>query len=288
MFDGKAASLRSNVDIVIRDNRIEQVVDHRADLHTGRVVDAGGDVVMPGLIEMHAHLSPGFRRTARPHLARLRHHLGAQPRIGWLRSARTEGVDRRGCSPRSACVRDRRAVRRLPHLLRRRRAAAGGGQLPQELPKTRQLGYDLIKTYVRLDDRLQKQVIDFAHANGLPVTSHEIYPAVASGADGVEHIRGTSRRGYSPKVSALNRSYQDVIDLLTASKMTLTPTIGITAGAFPLMLARDPSRTRRREIPHPVPDPSCATWSGRRRAFRRRLRPARAICGRWANWSARS
>jgi imidazolonepropionase-like amidohydrolase len=100
----------------------------------------------------------------------------------------------------------------------------------------------LIKTYVRLDDRLQKQVIDFAHANGLPVTSHEIYPAVASGADGVEHIRGTSRRGYSPKVSQLNRSYQDVVDLLTASKMTITPTIGITAGTFPLMLARDPSR----------------------------------------------
>ena len=94
---------------------------------------------------------------------------------------------------------------------------------------------------MRLDDRLQKQVIDFAHANGMPVTSHEIYPAVASGADGVEHIRGTSRRGYSPKVTALNRSYQDVIDLLTASKMTITPTIGIQ-GAFPLALARDPSR----------------------------------------------
>ena len=104
-----------------------------------------------------------------------------------------------------------------------------------------QLGFDLIKTYVRLDDRLQKRVIEFAHANGMPVTSHEIYPAVASGADGVEHIRGTSRRGYSPKVTALNHSYQDVIEMLTASKMTITPTLGIQ-GAYPLALARDPSR----------------------------------------------
>jgi hypothetical protein len=40
----------------------------------------------------------------------------------------------------------------------------------------------------------------------MPVTSHEIYPAVAFGADGVEHIRGTSRRGYSPKVTARNRT----------------------------------------------------------------------------------
>jgi imidazolonepropionase-like amidohydrolase len=104
-----------------------------------------------------------------------------------------------------------------------------------------QLEYDLFKTYVRLPDGLQKQVIDFAHRHGTPVTSHEIYPAVASGADGVEHIRGTSRRGYSPKVTALSYSYRDVIDLLTASKMTITPTLGIQ-GWFPLALARDPSR----------------------------------------------
>jgi imidazolonepropionase-like amidohydrolase len=75
---------------------------------------------------------------------------------------------------------------------------------------------------------------------GMPVTSHELYPAVAYGADGVEHIRGTSRRGYSPKISALARSYRDVIDLLTASQMTLTPTIGIQGG-FRLQTLRDPS-----------------------------------------------
>ena len=75
---------------------------------------------------------------------------------------------------------------------------------------------------------------------GMPVTSHELYPAVAYGADGVEHIRGTSRRGYSPKISGLSRSYRDVIDLLIASKMTLTPTIGIQGG-FRLQTLRDPS-----------------------------------------------
>src|SRR5207248_5269025 len=57
---------------------------------------------------------------------------------------------------------------------------------------------------------------------------------------GVEHIRGTSRRGYSPKITALSRSYRDVIDLLAASKMTLTPTIGIQGG-FRLQTLRDAS-----------------------------------------------
>jgi imidazolonepropionase-like amidohydrolase len=77
---------------------------------------------------------------------------------------------------------------------------------------------------------LQKRVIEVAHRAGMPVTSHEIYPAVAYGADGVEHIRGTSRRGVIPKNSELRRSYQDVLELLTASGMTITPTIGIQGG----------------------------------------------------------
>jgi Tol biopolymer transport system component/imidazolonepropionase-like amidohydrolase len=242
MFDGKTASLRNNVDIVIRDNRIEQVVEHSSDLHTGPVVDAGNDVVMPGLIEMHSHLSPDYGEV----LGRIWLAYG-------ITSVRNPASDAYEAAEQKESIGS--GVRRGPRVFAsggpfdgsRIYYAGGvplasGGQLAPELQKTTQMGYDLIKTYVRLDDRLQKQVIDFAHANGMPVTSHELYPAVASGADGVEHIRGTSRRGYSPKVSALFYSYQDVADLLTASKMTITPTIGITGGAFPLMLARDPSR----------------------------------------------
>ena len=242
MFDGKSAALRSGVDIVIRDNRIEQVVDHRADLHTGTVVDATNDVVMPGLIEMHAHLSKEYGEA----LGRIFLAYG-------ITSVRNPAANAFGALEDKEAI--GAGVRRGPRVFGTGGPfdgtrifysggvpLASGTQLPQELRKTVDLGYDLIKTYVRLDDRLQKRVIDFAHANGMPVTSHEIYPAVASGADGVEHIRGTSRRGYNPKVSALYHSYQDVVDLLTASKMTITPTIGISGGAFPLMLSLDPSR----------------------------------------------
>jgi len=114
------------------------------------------------------------------------------------------------------------------------------GQLPLALQRAKDFGFDFVKTYVRLPDLMQKRIVDEAHRAGMPVTSHELYPAVAYGADGVEHIRGTSRRGYSPKISGLSRSYRDVIDLLTASKMTLTPTIGIQGG-FRLQTLRDPS-----------------------------------------------
>ncbi|MFB6240503.1 MAG: amidohydrolase, partial [Gemmatimonadota bacterium] len=109
-------------------------------------------------------------------------------------------------------------------------ALRGGAQLRKELERAARMDYDLVKTYVRLEDRLQERVIDFAHEHGMPVSSHELYPSVANGGDGVEHIRGTSRRGYSPKVSELYRSYGDMVRLLGHSGMTLTPTIGIYGG----------------------------------------------------------
>src|SRR6185436_17521400 len=114
------------------------------------------------------------------------------------------------------------------------------GQLPLALQHAKDFDFDFIKTYVRLPDLMQKRIIEEAHRMGMPVTSHELYPAVAFGADGVEHIRGTSCRGYSPKVSALNYSYKDVIDLLALSKMTITPTINIQGGAFALTAVRTP------------------------------------------------
>jgi imidazolonepropionase-like amidohydrolase len=218
------------------------VSDHRADLHGGRVIDAGADVVMPGLIEMHTHLSKDYGE-----------RLGRIWLAYGITSVRNPAADPYEAAEDKESI--GAGIRRGPRVFATGGPfdgsrvyyaggvpLAGAGQLPAELRKTTELGYDLLKTYVRLDDRLQKGVIDFAHANGLPVTSHEIYPAVISGADGVEHIRGTSRRGYSPKVSQLFKTYQDVVDLLAASKMTITPTIGITGGAFPLQLAKDPSR----------------------------------------------
>ena len=242
MFDGMSATLRNNVDIVLRGNRIEQIVDHRSDLHTGQVIDAGADVVMPGMIEMHAHLVQDYgERLGRIFLAYGITSVRNPASDGYEALEQKESIGsgkRRG--PRVFSTGGPFDGSRIYYA--GGVPLASGGQLPLELQKTTQLGYDLIKTYVRLDDRLQKQAIDFAHQHGMPVTSHEIYPAVASGADGVEHIRGTSRRGYSPKVSALNRSYQDVADLLIASKMTITPTIGITSRAFSVQVARDPSR----------------------------------------------
>jgi imidazolonepropionase-like amidohydrolase len=196
--------------------------------------------VLPGLIESHAHLTKGYGEA----LGRI-----------WLSFGITT-VRNPAANPFEA-VEDREAfaagVRTGPRVFATGEPFDGtriyypggaslddGAQLDERLARAQTLGFDFIKTYVRLPDLLQQRVIAGAHRLGMPVTSHEIYPAVAYGADGVEHIRGTSRRGYSPKMSELRRSYRDVIDLLAASKMTLTPTI-VIQGGFQLLTLRDGS-----------------------------------------------
>jgi imidazolonepropionase-like amidohydrolase len=107
-----------------------------------------------------------------------------------------------------------------------------------EMERAKRLGYDLIKTYVRMPDSLQEIITRKAHEIGIPVSSHEIYPAMKYNVDAVEHIRGTSRRGYSMKQTELKKTYDDVIQLLASSGMSITPTIGLQGGFF-LMAQKD-------------------------------------------------
>lgn len=241
LFDGTSPEVRRNVDVVIRGHRIDRIVPHRRELHAGarEVVDASGRTVMPGLIEAHAHQPTEFGEV----LGRIWLSYG-------VTSVRNPSSDAYESRERREAV--GAGVRPGPRTFFTGQtfdgsriyyagsmALHGGARLEQELERAARMDYDLVKTYVRLEDRLQERVIDFAHEHGMPVSSHELYPSVANGGDGVEHIRGTSRRGYSPKVSETYRSYGDMVRLLSHSGMTLTPTIGIYGG-WSLALLREP------------------------------------------------
>jgi Tol biopolymer transport system component len=240
LWDGTADRARDNVDIVVVGHRISQVLPHSAARHRDSVVDGSGLTVIPGLADAHAHLGFGTGEAlGRTWLAygitTVRDPASDPFRIRERREAVESGVR---VGPRELATGRIFDGERIYYGFNN--AITAGGQLGQELDRAAELGFDLIKTYVRLPDVLQRRIIGFAHEQGIAVSSHEIYPAVAFGADHVEHIRGTSRRGYSPKTSALYRSYQDVVSLLTASGMSITPTIGIQGGFFALV-GKDPS-----------------------------------------------
>ena len=184
---------------------------------------------MPGLVEFHSHLQPDFGE--------------AQGRA-WLAFGITtvrspgntpyEAVEEREASDSATRIGPR--VFGTGFLMEWMRvyykmgiAISTPGQFEMELQRAKVLQHDLIKSYVRLPDLQQRRMVEFAHGIGVPVATHEIFPASLVGVDNTEHTAATSRRGYSPKMATRQRSYDDVIQLFGKSGRIFCPMIS-TAG----------------------------------------------------------
>jgi len=240
LLDMKSPTLRSNVDVIVTGNRITSVVPHAAANHlTAEVVDASNLTVMPGLTEFHSHLQKDY---------------GAAQGRAWLSFGVTT-VRSPGNTPYEA-VEDREAneagVRPGPrvygtgYLMEWNRvyykmgiAISNVSQFEMELQRAKVLEHDLIKSYVRLPDLQQKRMVEFAHGIGVPVATHEIYPASLIGVDNTEHTAATSRRGYSPKQATLQTAYEDVVQLFGKSRRIFCPMI--SGGGARELFEKDPT-----------------------------------------------
>jgi Tol biopolymer transport system component len=241
LADGKSPTVRDNVDIVIEGNRIVSVGAHAASLHTGaKLVDASNLTAMPGLIEFHSHLQKDF---------------GEAEDRAWLSFGITtvrspgntpyEGVEDREAN--DAGVRQGPRIFTAGYLMEWMRvyykmgvAISSPGQFEMEMQRSKILQHDLMKSYVRLPDLQQQRLVEFAHSIGVPVATHEVYPASFVGVDNTEHTGATSRRGYSPKAATLSRTYEDVIQLFGKSERYLTPTL-FAGGGVQKLFADEPS-----------------------------------------------
>ncbi len=225
-------------DIIVDGHRIAEIRDHDPALHQAEhFVDGTGLTAIPGLIEHHSHAQKDF---------------GSNLERAWLAYGITTVRDP-GTQIYDA-VEDREAaesgVRLSPRLyvagplLEWQRvyykmgvAVSSPAHLEREFTRMRALHYDMIKSYVRMPDLFQRQIVRAAHEMGIPVSGHEIFPAAFSGVDGTEHMGATSRRGYSPKQGPQGMAYEDVIQLFGRSGRTLTPT---HFGAMTPYLAKHP------------------------------------------------
>jgi Tol biopolymer transport system component len=224
LFDGTGDAYLENRVITIENHRIQSIEPYTT-YPEGFVpdLDASDKAAFPGLFEMHGHMGEISESQGRAWLAfgvTSVRDPGSDPYVAKERQEMWDSG--RSFGPRTVVTGYLTDGNRVYYAM-----AEGIGSdvhLERALDRTARLELDFIKTYVRLPDHRQKRVIEFAHDLGIPVTSHELFPAVAHGADHVEHIGGTSRRGYQPKVSSLGRSYGDVVALLAASGMGITPT----------------------------------------------------------------
>jgi len=221
LFDGTGDDYLENVLITIDGNRIAGIEADAADAVAD--LDASDKSAFPGLFEMHAHMGEVSETQGRAWLAwgvTTVRDPGSDPYVAKERQEAWDSGTFAG--PRTHVTGYLADGNRVYYSV-----AEGIGSdvhLDRALDRAKRLELDFIKTYVRLPDHRQERVLEFAHETGVPVSSHELFPAVAYGMDHVEHIGGTSRRGYQPKVTGLGRSYGDVIALLSESGMGITPT----------------------------------------------------------------
>ncbi len=227
LWDGTSAGLRADADIVVEGHRIAAVLPGGSAVD-GRVVDARGSVVIPGLIDMHHHremqgysygarqgrlwLSLGVTTTRSPgspayHMVEERESVQSGARIGPRYFATGEAID---------------GSRIYYNFMR---PTYDDAQLALELSRAGALDYDLTKAYVRLSPAWQRRLIEWSHARGIPSTSHYHYPALAFGGDGMEHVGATNRFGYSRTVTTLGTAYPEVASVFTATGAWLTPTL---------------------------------------------------------------
>jgi hypothetical protein len=265
LVDMKSDGARENMDVVIDGEVITSVAPHSDAAHANvPVVDASNQTVMPGLIEYHSHMQKDLGEA----------HERAALAFG-ITTVRSPGS-----TPYEA-VEDREAVdagvRIGPrivaagYLMEWQRvyykmavAVADSTHLELELARAKALGHDMLKAYVRMPDLQAKRIAEFGRANGMATSSHEVYPAALSGLDGTEHTTGTSRRGFSPKVATLNRSYDDVAQLWGRSGMTFTPTLALGGATLARMVAADTSlRTDERFSLYPSWLSNAVTGGGR-------------------------
>jgi imidazolonepropionase-like amidohydrolase len=238
LVDGLAETAREKVDIVIQGNRIQRIAPAGAGRPAGTFIDASALTAMPGLIEFHSHLQKDFGE--------------AQGRA-WLAFGITT-VRSPGNTPYEA-VEDREAteagVRIGPrvygtgYLMEWQRvyykmgvAISSPAHLEMELERAKVLQHDLVKSYVRMPDLQQKRMVEFAHSIGIPVATHEIFPASLVGVDNTEHTAATSRRGYSPKQTTNQRAHMDVIQLFGKSERYFCPMV--SGGGVRRILEKQP------------------------------------------------
>lgn len=228
IWDGHSRQLRENVDITVRDNRIESITDRGERAPEGEVIDASDLTVMPGLMDAHVHQALESRffgdRQGRINLA-----YGVTSTLsvgdqGYRALEDRDSIDAgERVGPRFYATGEPIDGSRVYYDFMR--PTSSEEQVDRELARAEGLDYDFFKTYVRLPADDMKTVIDTAHERGQPSASHYISPGIFLGQDGTTHLAATQRLGYARTISETGQTYDDIPAMYGQGNRSVTTTL---------------------------------------------------------------
>ena len=252
VIDGTGGTALKNAAIVVRHGRIESV-GPRSGFELPkktREVDISGHWIIPGLIDVHAHLAPAGSWAPARYLAwgvttvrdvhgglnatlALRKRVNVNQPIGprvYTAGAMIDGIP----ATHSDAI-----------------GANGEKEARKGVDRLVSLGTDLIKVYTRIDPPLLRAIVDESRAFSLGVAAHlgmtDAVTAAKAGVTSIEHMSGVPEaasrnpsalfaahyRGFFPGWTAFERSWVDVDSAalarvaaqLVERKVTVVPTL---------------------------------------------------------------
>ncbi len=243
-------TVMTHVDVLVERGRISRMSPHADPPQTsGRAIDGRGKFLVPGLSDMHVHLSTSAElpQFVAHGVLTVRDLNGSPETLAWRDSVRSGQL----VGPRLFVSGPMLAGGAIPW--RNKVTPNSAAEARAAVLAQKSAGYDQIKLYDGLSLEAFDAAIAAAKESGLLSSGH--IPAAAgfdhvlsSGMDGLEHLDKTVFATVGHNLDTL--TIDGIAQRVTASRMWVTPTIAsmmelslIGSGRFDSLMARPQNRT---------------------------------------------
>ncbi|XTZ13662.1 amidohydrolase family protein [Micromonospora echinospora] len=227
LWNGVDDHYQHDVDVTIEDGMITGIRPGTGTMTAD--VDASSYTLMPGLIDVHNHWHMRGRawgnRQGRIWLA---YGVTTSRSTGdfayEMRETREAIFAGTGVGPRFLGTGEPLDGNRCSFGFMR--CVTSAEQVDREIERIVALDYNCVKSYQRLPVAIERRLVERLAAHGIPVISHYVYPALATGLHGMEHTGGGNRLGYSRTLSAAQGlTAADTISLLSGGDFWVSSTL---------------------------------------------------------------